>query len=179
MELLTLTWNDIYFKSLELAERVIRDGKVIDVIVGISRGGLVLARIFSDILDIKDLYIISAKYYKSIGERLEKPIIDIRLDIKNKNILLIDDLADTGMTLNIICEELKKNNNVITLTLYKKSISIFEPDYYLEIEDRWIIFPWDICENIREVIKKGGNPKDVSNDINLIERLVKIILLKK
>ena len=177
MELLTLSWDDIYNICLRLVEKIIRDNYRIDTIIGVSRGGLIPSRIFSDILDIHDIFVITAKYYKDINERLEKPVIRINTDIKeirDKNMLIIDDIADTGKTMLSLIDMLD-SQNIKTLTLYKKSKSIFEPDYYAEESDKWIVFPWERCETLRSVIAHNEDPSIMTLDEELMNQLIKII----
>lgn len=178
MELLTLSWDEIYRTCLRLAKDITNDGFKVDCIIGISRGGLIPSRIFADIFDIHDIFIITARYYKGINERLEKPIIKINADmnnLKNKNILVIDDIVDTGTTMTLLAEMINKHNNIKTLTLYKKPISSFEPDYYASISDKWIVFPWERCETLRMVIKHEEDPRIVDIDKEEREELLAII----
>ena len=98
LKLLILSWNDIYNKCLELAERIINDNFAIDFIIAISRGGLIPARILADIFNIHEIEVIKAKYYTGINKRLERPLISIDIDISkfdNKNMLIVDDIVDT------------------------------------------------------------------------------------
>ncbi len=58
------SWDQIYVKSIVLATAIRKRERVpIDYIVGVSRGGLVLARIISDLLDIQDISVIKCEYY--------------------------------------------------------------------------------------------------------------------
>ncbi len=145
---LTLSWDDVYTICSKLAYKIIRDGYKIDTIVAVSRGGLIPSRILSDMLNIDDIAVITAKYYNGIDERLDKPVVNINADIKGKNLLIIDDVVDTGNTMLSLIR-LLDNPSIKTLTLYKKEKSRFEPDYYSEISDKWIIFPWERYETAR------------------------------
>ncbi|GIU71605.1 MAG: phosphoribosyltransferase [Candidatus Nitrosocaldaceae archaeon] len=177
--LVTLSWDDVYDICIKLAEDIIDDDYNIDTIIGVSRGGLIPARIFADIFDIHDIFIITAQYYIDINKRLDKPIININTAIeklKGKNVLIVDDITDTGNTMLALIDILKdKADNIKTLTLYKKPKSVFKPDYYSEVTDEWIVFPWERCETLRSVLKKGEDPYKLELDYNLVKRLLKII----
>ena len=83
------------------------------------------------------------------------------------NILLCDDLSDTGLTLNKSVEWLKKYppirdniKEIRTAILWKKSLSTFEPDYCAKkLKDSpWIVQPFEKYEQIKiEDLKKNRN----------------------
>lgn len=179
MKLLILSWDMIYDTCITLSEKVIKDCYKIDVIIGISRGGLIPARIFSDIFNIYNIFIVAARYYKDINQKLEKPIISINADINSlndKNILIVDDLTDTGNTLLTLIDILQDRAKTIkTLTLYKKPKSKFIPDYYTDISDEWIVFPWERCEILRSILKRKEDPSMIRLEDDIMKRLLKII----
>ena len=83
-----------------------------------------------------------------------------------QRVLLIDDLSDTGLTLNKSIEWLKKypqtkdfNEEVKTACLWKKKSSTFEPDFCpVRLEsDPWIVQPTEHYEEltISEIIKRN------------------------
>lgn len=154
MKFLKLDFEDIYKICLKLSDEIKKNNENFDVIIGISRGGIIPARILADMLGVKEIYIISSKYYKGIEKRIRKPLVEVNFNLKklkNKNILIVDDVADTGITLSTIIKE--TNLKAKTLTLYKKPRSKFEPDYYYDITTEWIVFPWEIFET-KKLINK-------------------------
>ncbi|MFN3527886.1 MAG: TIGR00725 family protein [Candidatus Altarchaeaceae archaeon] len=150
---LELSWNDIERMCKKLKEKINFDA---DIIVGISRGGLVPARILSDLLDIKNLEIIKIESYTGIGTKKEPKITrELLIDIKDKNVLLVDDVADTGESLILAKEYLLKKfpKNLKIATLHYKPKSKIIPDYYVEETEKWIIYPWEKNETIKEIRK--------------------------
>ncbi|RMF32301.1 MAG: hypothetical protein D6752_00410, partial [Candidatus Nitrosothermus koennekii] len=94
--LVTLSWDDVYDICIKLAEDIIGDDYNIDTVIGVSRGGLIPARILADIFDIHDIFIIRAQYYIDINKRLDEPMININTsmeELKDKNILIVDDIT--------------------------------------------------------------------------------------
>jgi uncharacterized protein len=113
----------------------------------------VLARIMSDLLDIQDVNTIKCEYYSGISETTRKPIIKEKLqgNISGKNILVIDDVADTGGSISQIKQYLlpKKPRSIRFATLYLKPGSKTVPDYFVSKTSAWIIFPWELYETLK------------------------------
>lgn len=150
MDLLRINWATAIRYCEELSGKI--DFKP-DMIIGISRGGLVPARIMSDILGIKDVAILGVRFYSEIGKTGEGPVItqDITMDIKGKKILIVDDVADSGKSLIFARERLKDAKEVRTATLHYKPGSEYRPDYFVETATAWIVYPWEIHEVEREL----------------------------
>lgn len=160
MKYLRLTWDDIEEQCKRLGEKI--RGKKIDsdIIVGIARGGWIPARLLSDMLDNDEVYTVRVKFYKSVGETREKPLIlhPTQFDITGKKVLLVDDIADTGESLLATIEHLKERNakEIFVATLIKKPTAKIIPDLFIKETDAWVIFPWEVYETIRDITKKYG-----------------------
>jgi len=155
MDLLRMSWDATIEYCEELAERTGRYKP--DMIIGISRGGLVPARILSDILGIKKVGIIGITFYRKAGETNESPEIvqELCMDIKGKKILLVDDIADTGKSLVVAKDylESKEAGEIKVATIHYKPNSIFKPDYYVGTTTAWVVYPWECKETERELEK--------------------------
>jgi hypothetical protein len=164
MDYLRLTWKDIERQSRYLAERIKEENVRFDMIVGMARGGLVPARLLSDMLDNDEVYTVRVKFYESVGKTAEKPLVihHTQFDVAGKNVLLVDDIADTGGSLLATIEHLKENNvgSIFVVTLVKKPTSKFIPDLFAEETSAWVIFPWEVQETLRDIFKKFGKGKD-------------------
>lgn len=150
MDLLRINWESALDYCQRLAESI--DFKP-DMIIGISRGGLVPARIMSDILGVRDVAVIGIRFYTGIGKTGEEPSItqDISLDIRGKRILLVDDVSDSGKSLAFAVEHLKDAKEIRTATLHYKPGSAYKPDYYISTTRAWIVYPWEVHEMERRL----------------------------
>jgi len=157
-EITVLYLDDIYNMLHNLTMKMAADGVTPDVIVGISRGGLVVSRLLSDILGINTVQIIGIDFYKGIDETKKKPKLtqDLTTDIRGKNILLVDDVADTGKSLEFAVKHLKgkKPKKIVTATINYKPKSTFKPDYYMQETTDWIVYAWEWFEFTRMYYKK-------------------------
>jgi len=148
-----ITWEEIHEALGVLAEKILLSGKP-DVLIAIAKGGLVPSRILADFLSVDDMGFIEVKFYKAIGVRGEKPYIKLAIlpPITAKNILVVDDVVDSGRTMQLVVEYLSsyKVKSARTVTVYIKPWTSYIPDYYYEQTTKWIVFPWEICEAVRE-----------------------------
>ena len=160
MKFVAPSWESIFDQSVTLAEKLGGPSTKFDCIVGVSRGGLVLTRIMSDLLSIQNVMVTKSEYYSDVGKRKTRPVITqkIQESIARKRILLLDDVADTGESLVEIKKYLssKKPRDLTVATLYIKPWSKVLPDYYVSETDAWIIFPWERHEAIRSLVSKSG-----------------------
>jgi uncharacterized protein len=142
------------------------------VLVGIMRGAAPIIDILSRILKLPIAYIVIQSYS---GEGMEdkqgqlmfaREISSLAHDKDFNKVLLIDDLSDTGLTLNKSIEWLKNYGptkdyimEVKTACLWKKKSSSFEPDFCpVRLDsDPWIVQPTEHYEelSIEEIVKKN------------------------
>lgn len=155
MDLLRISWDAVINYCEELAGRI-GDYRP-DIIIGISRGGLVPARILSDILDIKRVGVIGMVFYKKAGQTHDRPEMtqELSMDIRGQKVLLVDDVADSGKSLVAAKEYLEKMGpeQVRIAALHHKTGSLIEPDYYISTTSAWIVYPWERHEVERELGK--------------------------
>lgn len=155
-----LSWNRVVRDSKRLSESIKDSGYKPDIVVAIGRGGYVPARILCDYLLIRDLTSIKVEHWGIAATKTEKAVIKFPLcaDIKNKEVLLVDDITDTGDTLSVSLEYLKtfKPKGIKTAVLIHKTCSVIIPDYFVKrvTKWRWIIFPWHIYEDLMGFIKR-------------------------
>ncbi len=169
MKYLRLSWKDIEEGCRYLAEEIRKRKVEFDLIIGLARGGWVPARILSDLLNNDEIYTIRVKFYKSVGKTAEKPLIlhPTQFDVSGKNILLVDDIADTGESLIASIEHLKERNacKIFIVTLVKKPSSKFTPDIFARETSAWAIFPWEVQETIRDIIKEKKSKEETLQEL--------------
>ena len=120
-----LSWMGLEFAIDDLVNDYKESDYKCDYIYGPPRGGLPIAVILSHRLNIPIL--------SSIDEFWEK------YSNPRTNILLVDDIADTGETLKPLV-----GPNIITYTIYYHDQSIITPDAWVfKKKDEWVVFPWE------------------------------------
>jgi hypothetical protein len=153
---LEISWGKIDDLCQKLSEKISKNYSP-DIIIGIIRGGLVPARLISDLMHNKNIATMRVESYFGIGKRKEPKITQkLTVEIKNKSILLVDDVSDSGYSMKEAVKYLKKlhPSTIKTATLHYKPQSIFKPDYYIEETDKWIIYPWEINETKKRLEDK-------------------------
>ena len=163
---------DQYTKIVEKLAIEIHNSYKPTVLVGIMRGAAPILDILSRILKLPIAYIVIQSYS---GERMEdkqgqlmfaREISSLAENKDFSKVLLVDDLSDTGLTLNKSIEWLKKYEpikdfikEVKTACLWKKKSSTFEPDFCpVKLDsDPWIVQPTEHYEelSIEEIVKRN------------------------
>ena len=142
-----MSWEQLGSGSRELAAAIYADDWVPDLILGISRGGLLVAGALAYALGVKNTATISVDFYTGIDERLELPMLlppvpDL-VDLSAARVLIADDVADTGATLELVhdfCVGRVAETRVAVL--YEKSRTTINCEYVWRRTDDWITFPW-------------------------------------
>jgi len=128
--------TDVKNCLMDIIRQMYIDGFKPDVVVGLVRGGSVPANLISQFLDVP-CYMVNKDE-------------DTHVLPDGKNILVIDDINDTGKALTEVSNYLTFNYeaNFKYATLISNMGSTFEVDYFsIDInkleEDIWIVFPWE------------------------------------
>lgn len=143
-----LSFEEVSKITAQLADKITSSGYLPDYLIGIATGGLFPLALLAKELKIKNVLSI---HTESIGTGENKKIKIIRfpkVDLLNKKILLIDEIAESGITLRQVLQELQKiypNSEIKTATLgVNKDKCKFYPDYFIFFEEGdWIVFPWE------------------------------------
>ena len=149
-----ISWDYARELSEIVAEKIKNSGFKPDIIIGVTRGGLVPAMNLSDLLGIKDLLALKVEHWGITATKSGKAELKVPLQagIEGKKVLLVDDLTDTGESIKISLNHLSELNpaEIKTATLLHKSQSKFKPDFYAgdREEWRWIILPWNLNEDL-------------------------------
>jgi hypoxanthine phosphoribosyltransferase len=142
-----MTWDELGTGARDLAQAVADDGYRPDIVLGIARGGLLVCGAMGYALGVKNTFTMNVEFYTGIDQRLDMPMIlppvpDL-VDFAETKVLIADDVADTGATLEIVKEFLAgKVAEVRCAVLYEKPRSTVACEYVWRRTDRWIVFPW-------------------------------------
>jgi xanthine phosphoribosyltransferase len=137
---------DVLIKAMNYLRNEIENSKEepIQRIVGISRGGLIPAVHLSHDTDIP---MTPVSYSSKEGNGDNKNHDNVLPEIEETRILLVDDIADYGHTLNELKDHYNmQGHNVQTCAVVAKDHSVIIPDYTWKIlpsESGWVIFPWE------------------------------------
>ena len=169
-EKLIIDWKQYNLITEKLAIQIFQSGYKPDMLIGIMRGGAPIIDVLSRIFKLKCAYLAVESYSgKGIedqqGELVFSREMSSTVQEMRGNILLCDDLSDTGVTLNRSIDWLKKYpqlkgkiKSIKTAVLWKKADSTFEPDFCAQKlkENPWIVQPFEKYEEIRvEDLKKN------------------------
>jgi len=155
-----LSWELFGTASRELAQQVAADGYRPDIILSIARGGLFVAGALGYALDVKNLHVTNVEFYTGVDERLPMPIMlppmPNVVDLSGQKVLIADDVADTGATLELVREFLEgKVAETRCAVLYEKPRSTVKCEYVWRRTDRWIDFPWSVRAPVSELLPQS------------------------
>ena len=118
-----------------------------DSIVAISRGGLTLAHALSQGLDVRDVQSVRTELYDGECKRKEISFFGNCCFDNHKKVLVVDDIADSGETLQVVMQRLQSDFSKIVFesaTLFYKKTSIYQPTFYINEAMTWIDFFWEV-----------------------------------
>ena len=117
-----------------------------DTVVAIARGGMTVGHALCMALNIRNLQSIRCESYDHNTQR-ESLIVNEACDFKHsKRVLIVDDIVDSGKTLDTLIPILQKRYPSIlfsTATLFTKSKALVQPTYSLHEAHDWIDFFWE------------------------------------
>lgn len=176
LKIIYVPWSKALEYCYRLAAMILDAGIDVDVIVAISRGGLIPARIVSDILGVDEFITIRSKLWSTGVQIRKEPEISVheKLEVKGFKTLVVDEVVDTGKTMDRTVKLLSDlgARSVKTAVLHYKSTSIFKPDYYVEklYEPAWIYYPWSLVETLYGLVKTESGEL-VENSMNLLRKI--------
>lgn len=167
-------WNEMGDFCFEMAKEIISKNKKYDRVVALAKGGWTWARTLVDYLKIDNIASVQIKFYSGVGSTNETPVImqSLSTSIEGENILLFDDVADSGKTLEVAKDYLLKcgAKNVEIATLFYKPHSILKPNFFSYTTSSWVIFPHEIREIVDQAgkswLKNGLSKKEVLDRFN-------------
>ena len=145
-----VSWDQIHRDARALAWRLDKrgpgEGGAWRAVVAITRGGMAPAMIISRELDIRLVDTISVKSYdhRTQAEPMVLNMPDAAMMGDGEGVLIIDDLVDSGKTLEVVRDLFPKAHFA---TVYAKPMGEPMVDTFITgvSQDTWIFFPWDMA----------------------------------
>src|ERR1700726_279841 len=158
----TLTWGGFGDASRDPARVTADVGFRPDLILAIARGGLFVAGALGYALAVKNLHVMNVEFYDGVGTTLDMPVmlppVPSVVDFSEKKVLIADDVADSGRTIELVYTFIKDQvSDVRSAVIYEKPQSLIKCDYVWKRTDRWINFPWS---SDGPVVQRAGQVLD-------------------
>ena len=152
-------WEYIYGLCRDVSVDIKRARFEPDVVVALARGGWFAGRCLCDFLGLDDLTSLKMEHYVGTGVKADEPQVRYPMpegSVEGKNVLVIDDIADTGGSIRRAHEYVTDRNaaSVRTATLQLLQTSEFEPDFVGERLETWtwVVYPWNFIEDMIDLI---------------------------
>ena len=141
-----VSWDELERLVGELAESVRGE---YDVMLAITRGGLVPAGILAYALGMRNILIAAVAYYDDEGRPGPEPLfLQFPADplLVGKRVLIVDEVWDSGTTIHAVAERVRRAGGTPTTAVlhYKPERSKVpgEPDHHVVTTDRWVVYPF-------------------------------------
>ena len=130
------SWEEVELLTTLVAGKLKKSNKKYDVILGITNGGIIPARLMARELDINRIQFIPIR-----NKKLQKD--DMPKLNKDKKYLIVDDIYDTGNTFYKVCDFIKEFNCdfVFLMCRYQQNNSILVGK--ILNHKKWVVFPWE------------------------------------
>ena len=178
-----ITAQQLLEDSFRLAHKIFEDDFHPHFIVGIWRGGTPVGIAVQEYFDYRgietDHISVRTSSYYGINKQSKKiRVHGLHYLIENANandgLLIVDDVFDSGRSVDALIKAIKKQSRLNTPTdirvacpWYKPSKNAvkFEPDYYLHESEEWLVFPHELDGLEKSEIAEGK--KDLSRILDL------------
>ena len=141
--------------SWEVLDRLVSDlarqlaGHDFDVMLAITRGGMVPAGMLAYRLRLRDILVAAVEYYDDTGQHGPTPtFFQFPADalLRGKRVLIVDEVWDSGTTIHAVTERVRRaGGSPFTAVLhYKPAHSVVpdRPDVHAIETDQWVIYPF-------------------------------------
>ena len=142
-----VSWDELDHLVAGLAERL--EGARFDLLLAITRGGLVPAGMLAYRLRIRNILVAAVEYYDDHGQHGPRPtFLQFPADplLRGQRVLVVDEVWDSGTTIHAVTERVLQAGGIPTTAVlhYKPSHSVVpgEPDLHAVETDAWVVYPF-------------------------------------
>lgn len=142
-----VSWDDLDHLVGVIAGRLV--GQTFDVLLAITRGGMVPAGMLSYRLGLRDILVAAVEYYDDAGQPGPHPtFFQFPADplLRGKRVLIVDEVWDSGTTIAAVTERVRQaGGDPVTAVLhYKPTHSVVDgaPDIHAVETDAWVVYPF-------------------------------------
>jgi hypoxanthine phosphoribosyltransferase len=141
-----VSWDELAEMVADLAEAVRGE---YDVMLAITRGGLVPAGMLAYRLGIRNILVAAVEYYDDAGRPGPKPtFLQFPADplLRGQQVLIVDEVWDSGTTIHAVTERVRQAGGIPTTAVlhYKPDRSKVpgHPDHHVVTTDHWVVYPF-------------------------------------
>lgn len=142
-----VSWETLDGLVAELAERLA--GEPFDVMLAITRGGLVPAGMLAYRLRIRNILVAAVEFYDDHGKPGPRPtFLQFPADplLRGQRVLIVDEVWDSGTTIHAVTARVLQAGGIPTTSVlhWKPARSIVpgEPDVHAVTTDAWVVYPF-------------------------------------
>jgi hypoxanthine phosphoribosyltransferase len=142
-----VAWSDLDELVLAMAERL--EGMTFDVMLAITRGGLVPAGMLAYRLGMRNILVAAVEYYDDEGHPGPRPtFLQFPADsqLRGQRILVVDEVWDSGTTIHAVIERIRQAGGIATTVVlhWKPTHSVVPgtPDVHAVTTDAWVVYPF-------------------------------------
>ena len=148
-------WQQVEVDTFDLYQQIQKSGETIDLVVGVTRGGLVPGVILSHLLNVPFIPI-TVQLRDGLTIDVDASDIDaVTFSSLNENILIVDDICDSGATFDLLKKNIEKSGDIECVkfaSLWYNEGCLFNVHYTArhknsKLENSWIVFPWESLFN--------------------------------
>lgn len=155
-----ITLEEVVTAADQLARGTRDSGFLPDTIVAIARGGFTPARFLCDFLHVHKLLSVKVEHYTAGAREQRSAAVTHPLsgDIRGEKVLLVDDVNDSGDTLEAALPHLAgfEPSEVRSAVLHEKAGTRRSADYHCHRirEWRWVLYPWAVVEDVGHFVRE-------------------------
>jgi hypothetical protein len=163
-----VSFDDIERMVAELAEQVRGDH---DVMLAVTRGGLVPAGLLAYRLRMRNILVAAVEFYDDHGRAAPAPtFLQFPADplLRGQRVLVVDEVWDSGTTIAAVTERVRQAGGEPTVAVlhYKPAHSRVDlvPDHFVRATDAWVVYPWSSFEPSATVPGAASGGRDDPGD---------------